>query len=519
MGNRSFLCEPLGGRLLKKQLIVALAWVGLWIALIVGPVRAESPETIYVEPPDIARCDAGLLADAEKDSVLATVNRIRALHDLEPVTYAAEYDREMAESSLIIAANNEITHYPSRQSTCYSEEGARGAASSNLAWSYPTDGSVRPLLAPSATDVRNWLIDPDVPTLGHRRWLLNPFLHAIAYGRVDAPPEGGAADQYAHGAALKVSNGDITRPPASAPDFIAYPYGDYPLDLFQLGWYWSFSAVADATDYWANDEVDFSRASVRVRGSGGDLQVHSLSTSDTAVGLPNLLQWQVDGVEMERSYQVVIDGVRVNGEGRRYTYSVRLVEPDWSDLSIPVHTVERLDEVIEIRAGQEFALYAPPPTEIPVQYTISRGEMKVQVVKHSPYIKIFWVEGTIGDEVMLPFGSAGVTLRIVETSDGVRNPLFALRRDLQLPVYKLANEGATFSAVAGSRFAVYVPPTVANRGIQRVEWTQSRRSQFKVEFYSARVLLVEIVSGAPGDTATVQLGQEHSFVVQIRGSR
>lgn len=501
---------------MKKQWIAALGWVGLWMALVVGPLYAESLEIIYTELPDVANCEAGVLADAEKESVLATVNRIRALHNLEPVIYADEYDREMAESSLIIAANNEITHYPPPESVCYSEAGAQGAATSNLAWSYPTDGSVRPLLAPSATDVRNWLIDPEVPDLGHRRWLLNPFLHAVAYGRVDAPPVDGAAAQYAHGAALKVSNGDITRPPDSAPDFIAYPYGEYPLDLFQLGWYWSFSAVADATDYWANDEVDFSEASVRVRGIAGDLRVHSLSTSNTAVGLPNLLQWRVDGVQLGRSYQVVIDGVQVKEEERRYTYVVKLVEPDWSDLSIPVHTVERHDEVIEVRAGQEFALYAPPPAQIPVRYTISRRQVLVQIVEHSPYVKIFWVQGSIGDEVILPFGDNRVTLRIVETADGVRNPLLALRRDLQMPVYKMTKEGATFSATQGTRFAVYVPPTVAEQGIQRVEWTQSRRSQFKVEFYSARVLLVEIVSGAPGDTATVQLGPEQSFVVQVR---
>ncbi|MBX3002233.1 MAG: CAP domain-containing protein [Caldilineaceae bacterium] len=503
---------------MKKQLVVALGLVGLLVMLVVGPLYAESPETVYTELPDVANCEAGVLAEAEKEAVLAIVNRIRDLHNLDPVIYAEEYDREVAESSLIIAANNEITHYPPPDSACYSEEGARGAATSNLAWSYPTDGLVRPLLAPSATDVRNWLIDPDVPDLGHRRWLLNPFLRAIAYGRVDAPPVDGAADQYAHGAALKVSNGDIARPPANAPDFVAYPYGEYPLDLFQFGWYWSFSVVADATDYWANEEVDFSGASVRVRGIAGDLRVHSLSTQDSAVGLPNLLQWQVDSVEMGRSYQVIIDGVRIKEQRRRFTYAVRLVKPDWDDLAIPVHTIERFDEVFEIRAGQEFALYAPPPTEIPRQYTISRRQMIVQIAEHSPYVKIFWVQGTIGDEVMLPFDDQGVTLRIVETSDGVRNPLLALRRELQMPVYNMARTDTTFRATQGTRFAVYVSPTLAERGIQRVEWTQSRRSQFNVEFYSARVLLVEIVSGAPGDTATVQLGPDHSFIVQVRGN-
>ncbi len=500
-------------------------WIAfvLWIALLVGALpqaaHAESIAAVYDEPPDTSRCSAGVLAESERQSVLSTVNRIRRLHGLAPVVYAPESDIEVMQSSLIIAANNEITHFPAESSDCFSEEGADGAAASNLAWSYPTDASGDPLLAPSGTDVRNWLIDPGVPDLGHRRWLLDPFLQEVAYGRVDAPPVGGDPTKLAHGAALKVQsdiNGVSLDP---SPAFVGYPYGDYPIDLFELGWYWSFSLVASPTDYWANAEVDFSDATVSVQGSDGQLTVRDVSSSDAAVGLPNLLQWQVDDAQINQRYVVEIKGVRVQGETRSYRYTVRLVPPDLMDLEIPVHTVDAQTRVLDIRAGQEFAIYAPPPMQIPDRYTISRRQMSVQMVEHSPYVRMFRVDGTIGDEVVLPFAENPVTLRITETADGVRNPLFALRRDLGMPVYKFSATGAVFSATQGSQFAIYIPPTSLVKGAQRVEWTQSAGSRFSIEFYSSRVLLVSIESGAPGDEATVSLGADSSFKVQVRVPR
>ncbi|MCB0116490.1 MAG: hypothetical protein KDD84_20470 [Caldilineaceae bacterium] len=498
---------------------VLLAGIALLVFEIAPPAFAEAIDTVYVEPPDVARCQTGVLADAEKEAVLAIVNRIRALHGLAPVTYAAEHDDEVMESSLIIAANNDITHFPAADSVCYSEDGARGAALSNLAWSYPADASVHPLLAPSSTDVRNWLIDPGVADLGHRRWLLDPFLQEIAYGRVDAAPHGADPDMLAHGAALKVQNGEAAVALEQAPAFVAYPFGDYPLDLFEMGWFWSFSVVADPSDFWANSDVDFADVVIRVSGPAGDLTVRDVAADNSAVGLPNLLQWKVDGARMDEEYAVEITGIRIGGEEKRFQYRARLTSPDFSDLAVPVYTLEPGDSVVEIRSGQEFALYAPPPSRIPNQYTISRRGMNVQMAEHSPYVRLIWVSGSIGDEVVLSFGASSLTLRISETVDGVRNPLIALRRDLSMPVYKFAADGVTYSAAEGSQFAVYVPPAATDRGVQRVEWTQSVGSRFAIEFYSSRVLLVRIESGLPGDSAVVQVGDDQSFTVEVRSPR
>lgn len=483
------------------------------------PTRADDINAVFDELPDVANCEAGSLAESEKEAVTAIVNRIRRLHGLAPVTYAPQYDEEVMESSLIIAANNEITHFPPPDSVCFSEAGAKGAALSNLAWSYPTDASVRPLLAPSANDVRNWLIDPGVPDLGHRRWLLDPFLREIAYGRVDAAPLGEDPNLLAHGAALKVQTGGVDEPLEESPAFVAYPFGNYPLDLFEFDWYWSFSAVADPADFWGNADVDFGQATVRVWGLEGEMTVRDVAADNSAVGLPNLLQWKVDGVRLDRNYTVEISNVRVKGEVRRYRYSARITPPEFADLQVPVYELTGAETAIDIRAGQEFALYAPPPLRIPNQYTISRRGMVVQMAEHSPYVRLMWVSGSIGDEVVLPFAGSSLILRITETADGIRNPLFALRRDLSMPVYKFSASGSTYSAAKGSQFAVYVPADISDQGIQRVEWTQTAGSRFSIEFYSSRVLLVRIDVGVPGDLAVVQVGEDQSFNVEIRRSR
>jgi uncharacterized protein YkwD len=498
---------------LKKRLFVLILTVGLVLGTL--PVQAQSPDLIYDEAPDVSLCRPGRLQESEKEAVLDLVNRIRSLHELAPVVYDERFDAEVAQSSLIIVANNDITHYPDPADECYSAVGAEGAATSNLLWSFPIKAEDDPLLPPSTADVRGWLIDPDVPDLGHRRWLLNPFLRAIAYGRVDGPPAGSDSSDYAHGSTMKISGSELTAPPSFAPAFIAYPYGDYPLDLFELGWYWSFSVVADDANYRGNRNVDFSNAQVRVRHAGRDLRVNSVSFNNENVGLANFLQWQVEGADIERAYQVTISNVMVQGTPRRYTYQVRLTPPDLDDFEPTIYTLDRFDEVLEVRAGELFALYAPPPARIPRQFNVSRRGINVQMIEHSPYITLFRLQGTIGDEVMLPFDSQTVTLRITETAAGIRNPLTALRLELGMPVYKVAGRGETFTARVGTPIGLYVPSDVSEDGIRRVNWSQPRTTQLTVDFFNARVLILEVAEGVPGDEATVRFSGDKQFNVRV----
>ena len=70
-----------------------------------------------------------------------------------------------------MAALNGLTHHPPEDAACYTPGGAQGAGSSNLA-----------LGADAAGSVDLYVADHGVPSLGHRRWVLNPSALVTAFG-------------------------------------------------------------------------------------------------------------------------------------------------------------------------------------------------------------------------------------------------------------------------------------------------------------------------------------------------
>lgn len=288
-----------------------------------APARRVAIDSLYARLPRPADEDPGQLLEAERREVLAEVNRIRALHRLAPVDYDSSYDDEVTAAALIIAANAVMTHHPDASMVGYSDAGAAGARTSNIHISFSTDATAEP----SIGHVRNWLIDDGVLSLGHRRWILDPFLPAVAYGRVDGRPAVAGRWAYVGGAALKVIfDREVKLDAATAPEFVAYPFGDYPVEYASPGWYWSFAVVADPSDRWANRSVRFDSATVAVRAGGGELTVRDLRANNEGFGLPNSLQWRVEGARVGERYAVAVRDVEVNGESRSYEYDVRIVE-------------------------------------------------------------------------------------------------------------------------------------------------------------------------------------------------
>jgi hypothetical protein len=485
---------------------LALACFGL----LTGAVQAERFETVYLELPTVHQCAAGMLTEAEKRKVLAHVNGIRRLHNLQPVSYDPTHDAEMAAASLIIAANEELTHEPAPTDRCYSAAGAEGAATSNLAIATRGQASADPLLAPSTADVNGFLVDPAVPELGHRRWLLNPFLPRVAYGRVDALVGEGATNRLVHGATLKVIYDEQATLPATTPGFVAYPFGQYPLDLFEIGWFWSFSVIADRTDYWANGEVDFSQATVRVRSTQGLHRVHTLSFNNDPAGLPNVLQWQVDGIEPGQHYQVSIGNVLVQGAQKAYTYSVRLTPPALTDLDLPLYSITAFTETLTVPSGEEFALYIAPPHQLPNQYLVSREGIGIELAEHSPYVKIVRLDGAPGDAVRFRTAAGTVTVRLAAA-----NPVATLQRTLVMPVYSVEGKGERVSAATSEQFALYIAPARAAVGSGRIRWSEPPGMKLAIEFYNDDVLLVTVEEGAPGDEATVSLGPGRELTIAV----
>lgn len=267
-------------------------------------------EDLYEVLPDIRQCYEGVLKEAEKQKALEELNFIRNLHNLNPVTYDYQSDIFTAKAALIIAASKQMSHFPDSSLPCWTQEGYFGSSKSNLYWWgwYDT--------IPKTEDfIKGWVIDDEVESLGHRKWLLNPFLEQISFGRVDIPNFTGAAIRVIY---------DSTA--FSNVDFVAYPYEEYPRNLFLFDWYFSFTAIPEKHDIWANERVDFSRATIEVTDEAGNsISVHSVRFDNEGFGVPNNLQWKCSGLQYGKTNWVKISNVRFGGRVLSYEYWFRIM--------------------------------------------------------------------------------------------------------------------------------------------------------------------------------------------------
>lgn len=117
-------------------------------------------------------CDPGTLDAAAVDDTLRRITMFRWLVGLGPVSAdPAQMARDQA-CALMMYRNRMLNHSPPMSWTCYSAAGAMGAGSSNLALGTRTPGD--------AIDL--YMDDSRVPSLGHRRWVINGPLARVGIG-------------------------------------------------------------------------------------------------------------------------------------------------------------------------------------------------------------------------------------------------------------------------------------------------------------------------------------------------
>ncbi len=277
---------------------------------------------LYTVQPDIAACQAGQLKPEVGARVLATLNDIRAHHDLPPVTYAGAEEAAVQQSALMMAANGQLSHTPPTSWNCYTNAGAAAAGQSNIYLGM--GGGLR--YSQDADILIGWLTDVDnlvANNIGHRRWLLYPFLATVSYGRVAGRYQ---TTNRADAASIKVIN-SAQNTAGPLPDFVAYPFEDYPARYFNTAALLSFGVIANkSSNFGANSAVNFSGATITVRPRGGAaLAVSNVAWDNDGYGLPNNLQWNVAGLAANTTYDVTINGVIVGGSPRNYSYYFRLV--------------------------------------------------------------------------------------------------------------------------------------------------------------------------------------------------
>ena len=273
---------------------------------------------VYHIQPNVSNCVQGQLSLEAEQAVLKKLNEIRTLHGLQAIVYDETHAEQMMRTALVMAANRQLSHSPSNSWLCYSAEANIGASTSNL---YMISGTnLKEDIAVLENDLVAWLIDEKVESSGHRRWLLDPFLTKVAYGSVSAIVSG----QQVRASSLKVIYNDQNSTTAQQ-DVIAYPMGDYPKAYFKQNAYLSVSILGNTTSRFANQNIDYSQAVIKIKPRGGQAAtIQSLSYNNDFMGLPNHLQFKLDQVKENIIYDVHLDNVKVNNVPRRYDYWFQL---------------------------------------------------------------------------------------------------------------------------------------------------------------------------------------------------
>ncbi|WGM31040.1 CAP domain-containing protein [Brevundimonas sp. NIBR11] len=314
-----------------KSLLAALP---LAVACMAAPARAQnqaaqdrSPDfaaravALYAEQPDIENCRPGRLKPEIRTTLTARVNEVRALHGLAPVTYNTATEDTATAAAMVFAANGSLSHYPGSWWRCFTEDASTGARLSNI-----FGGASERLMFISMDEmVTGWMTDVrhmNPGSIGHRRWLLDPFLATISFGRVAGIlPDGRRTD----GAALRIIGSNRVVPEPIEGGFIAYPFGDYPARFWDPGALLSFAVLVDLRDKAASAEVDYAQAQVSVRQRGGAaVEVGRVSFDNNAYGLSNSLQFAAEGLQPGVTYEVGIRNVRVQGQSRDFAYAFRI---------------------------------------------------------------------------------------------------------------------------------------------------------------------------------------------------
>jgi hypothetical protein len=256
-------------------------------------------------------CNAGNTSAANRKATLTRINFFRAMAGIPAATtFLATFDQKARQAALIMAANQTLTHFPPNTFKCYSEEGAEGAANSNLYLGSAGLG----IAGPGSID--GFIKDEgdNNTAVGHRRWLLFPSTQNMGYGGI------GEQDltRFEASAVWVIDSHFSDSRPNVRNDFVSWPppgYVPYPLIYPR----WSFSYP----------NADFSQAKVSLSLNGNSIPVSAYETSRGAG--ENTLVWNVETpvtpLPSDQRYHVDIHTARIANTNQNFSYEVIVFDP------------------------------------------------------------------------------------------------------------------------------------------------------------------------------------------------
>jgi uncharacterized protein YkwD len=280
-------------------------------ALLTAALVASAPA--YAKPADRAAALAAYQAEVTDESVPAgwtgsvdgcvvgtesadslaatrrTVNTLRDFTGLGPVSFDDALNHKALAAALMMRAQNDLSHDPPPSWACYSADGKDGASHSNLYLG---------ISGPAA--MVGYVDDSDIPSLGHRAWVLDPSASVFGSGSTGTTN------------ALYVISGQSVPVPANST--VPWPPAGW------VPWQWIFGdwSVQVGGD---NQTVSFQDPQVTVTADGQPVAVSGVRT------LSHTLAWRVDlpqGLTSgDHVLHVSVSGAIVAGQPLPIDYDVK----------------------------------------------------------------------------------------------------------------------------------------------------------------------------------------------------
>jgi hypothetical protein len=246
------------------------------------------------------RCRAGHMSARAMRATLESVNFVRAMGGLAPVSFRKTLSSKAQKAALIMSANESLSHDPPRSWRCWTRAGHDAAGHSNLAFSFPqitAGGAIKQYMDDGGSNNR---------AAGHRRWIMYPPTLSMGNGMTSTT-----------NALWVFGPTSASRP---SPDWVSWPSaGFFPAPL-EPNNRWSLSSGVSG--------AGFGQARVHVEtASGAVKKVHTYRVQD-GYGMPTIV-FQVQSLPRVGTLKVTVRGIRLPGRAApvRHSYTVRLFQP------------------------------------------------------------------------------------------------------------------------------------------------------------------------------------------------
>ena len=182
---------------------------------------------------------AGELAEGALGDAMDYLNFIRWLADLDPVKASEIYDYQCQHGAVLLAALDYVDHNapnPGDMDKNFYDSAHLATSSGNIArFNWMRDSIIREGIAYFVRDDG----EQNLPTLGHRRWALNPLMGATGFGLANARSGMSYVVMYAHDLGNRKAKWDCVRWPAA---------GAFPAELMHDHLAWSVTLNPERYD-------------------------------------------------------------------------------------------------------------------------------------------------------------------------------------------------------------------------------------------------------------------------------